>query len=74
MELYKRLEEKGYKIEAYAPRRYSESHDFLVRAYKGKKLIKEINIPIQYFVLTGTDARDKQRLDDKIKELIESLS
>lgn len=73
MKLCGSFEEKGYKIEAYIPTRDIEPQEFLVRAYKEEKLIKEIKIPMMHEPRFGVDVEDKRRLEDKTEELLEEL-
>lgn len=73
MELYGSFKERGYKIEAYMPSSSKDPLEWLVKAYKNNKLVKEIRIPIFYEPLFGVDVDDARTLEEKTDELLKSL-
>ena len=73
MELYGSFEKKGYKIEAYWPTHSKESMEWIVKAYKSDKLVKEIHIPMLYKSTFGVDISDVATLEEKIDEMFNEL-
>lgn len=73
MELYGSFEERGYKVEAYMPSSPKEPLEWLVKAYKKGKLVKEIRIPMFYEPIFGVDVDDAKTLEEKTDELLKLL-
>jgi|TARA_Y100000310_G_C20642776_1_gene794905 hypothetical protein len=73
MELYGSFEEKGYKIEAYLPSNKEDSCEWVIRAYKDKEIVKEVNVPLFHPPIFGPDVEDVATLEDKTEELLNSL-
>ncbi len=73
MQLYGKFEEKGYEIEAYMPSNKEEPLEFVIKAYKDKKLVKEMNVPMVYYPIFGVDGSDLAELENKTEELLKLL-
>ncbi len=73
MNKYAEFKERGYRVIAYIPTTRKEPSQFLVQAYRGKKVVKEISVPMAYFPLFGVDVSDQQTLEEKTEELMKGL-
>jgi hypothetical protein len=73
MDLYGKFTEKGYAIAAYLPSKKGEPHEWYVTAHKGRRLVKELHIPLLHPVLFGVDVSDKATLEERVDEMLKKL-
>ena len=73
MEKYGSISGKGYRIEAYLPTVDDDPLEWLLQAYKGDDLIKEMRHPLIHETRWGVDAEDLITLETLADKLLDSL-
>lgn len=73
MDLYGSFKEREYKVEAYLPSSDNDHLEWIIRAYKKNKLVREIKVPIIHRPIFGPDIEDVATLEEKTEEFINSL-
>jgi len=73
MKLQGEFEEKVYKIQAYMPTSASEPLEWVVKAFKDGKLVKELKIPMHIEPRFGLDSVDIMILEKETEKFLESL-
>lgn len=71
--LYASFSEKGYDFEAHLPKHDKGNHSWLVKIFKDKVLIKEVEIPLEYPCHWGADVSDVDNLETETDRIIKEL-